>query len=113
MSRRCELTGKGVLTGNNVSHANTKTRRRFLPNLQARQLFSELLDIYKLDSGVLTPNLTEFPIAHFLKRIEATILDYAQKKDLSLRVVSNSSWVRRAPSLCRRASRAMPARAPC
>lgn len=43
MSRRCELTGKGVLTGNNVSHANNKTRRRFLPNLQARQLFSELL----------------------------------------------------------------------
>jgi large subunit ribosomal protein L28 len=43
MSRRCALTGKGVLTGNNVSHANNKTRRRFLPNLQARQLFSELL----------------------------------------------------------------------
>jgi large subunit ribosomal protein L28 len=34
MSRRCEITGKGVLSGNNVSHANNKTRRRFLPNLQ-------------------------------------------------------------------------------
>ena len=33
MSRACELTGKGVQTGNNVSHANNKTRRRFLPNL--------------------------------------------------------------------------------
>ena len=33
MSRRCELTGKGVLVGNNVSHANNKTKRRFLPNL--------------------------------------------------------------------------------
>ncbi len=33
MSRRCELTGKAVLAGNNVSHANNKTRRRFLPNL--------------------------------------------------------------------------------
>jgi large subunit ribosomal protein L28 len=43
MSRRCALTGKGVLTGNNVSHANNKTRRRFLPNLQARSLYSELL----------------------------------------------------------------------
>ena len=43
MSRRCELTGKGVLTGNNVSHANNKTRRRFLPNLQARRLYSEML----------------------------------------------------------------------
>ncbi len=34
MARRCTLTGKGVLTGNNVSHANNKTRRRWLPNLQ-------------------------------------------------------------------------------
>ncbi len=33
MSRRCELTGVGPMTGNNVSHANNKTRRRFLPNL--------------------------------------------------------------------------------
>ena len=43
MSRRCEITGKGVLSGNNVSHANNKTRRRFLPNLQSRRLFSETL----------------------------------------------------------------------
>ncbi len=33
MSRSCELTGKAVLSGNNVSHANNKTKRRFLPNL--------------------------------------------------------------------------------
>ena len=33
MSRVCELTGKGPMSGNNVSHANNKTRRRFLPNL--------------------------------------------------------------------------------
>ena len=33
MSRRCELTGKGPMTGNNVSHAKNRTRRRFLPNL--------------------------------------------------------------------------------
>ena len=33
MSRRCELTGKGVLVGNKVSHSNIKTKRRFLPNL--------------------------------------------------------------------------------
>lgn len=43
MARRCALTGKGVLTGNNVSHANNKTRRRFLPNIQSRRLFSEAL----------------------------------------------------------------------
>ena len=43
MSRRCQLTGKGVLTGNNVSHANNKTRRRFLPNLQETRLLSDML----------------------------------------------------------------------
>ncbi|MCI2008113.1 MAG: 50S ribosomal protein L28 [Acetobacter peroxydans] len=41
MSRRCQITGKGVLTGNNVSHANNKSRRRFLPNLQDASLMSE------------------------------------------------------------------------
>lgn len=43
MSRRCELTGKGVLAGNNVSHAHNRTRRRFLPNLQQATLMSEAL----------------------------------------------------------------------
>ncbi|QPM92109.1 50S ribosomal protein L28 [Pseudooceanicola algae] len=43
MSRRCELTGKGPMTGNNVSHANNKTRRRFLPNLNDVSLRSETL----------------------------------------------------------------------
>ena len=43
MSRRCELTGKGPMTGNNVSHANNKTRRRFLPNLQEVTLQSDTL----------------------------------------------------------------------
>ena len=43
MSRRCELTGKGPMTGNNVSHANNKTKRRFLPNLQDVSLQSEVL----------------------------------------------------------------------
>src|SRR6202012_4348224 len=43
MSRRCEVTGKGVLAGNNVSHANNKTRRRFLPNLQVTSLLSDIL----------------------------------------------------------------------
>ena len=41
MSRACELTGKAVLTGNNVSHANNKTKRRFLPNLQYRRFWVE------------------------------------------------------------------------
>ncbi len=43
MARRCELTGKGVLAGNNVSHANNKSRRRFLPNLCAVHLMSDAM----------------------------------------------------------------------
>ncbi len=43
MSRMCELTGKGVQTGNNVSHANNRTRRRFLPNLCQVTLISDAL----------------------------------------------------------------------
>jgi len=43
MSRRCAVTGKGVMTGNNVSHANNKTRRRFLPNLQRTAVLSDAL----------------------------------------------------------------------
>ena len=43
MSRRCLISGKGVLTGNNVSHANNKTRRRFLPNLQETSVLSDAL----------------------------------------------------------------------
>jgi large subunit ribosomal protein L28 len=49
MSRRCELTGKGLLVGNNVSHANNKTKRIYRPNLQVIALASELLgNSYKL-----------------------------------------------------------------
>jgi large subunit ribosomal protein L28 len=43
MSRVCELTGKGPMVGNNVSHANNKTKRRFLPNLNDTTLQSETL----------------------------------------------------------------------
>jgi large subunit ribosomal protein L28 len=43
MSRVCELSGKGPMSGNNVSHANNKTRRRFLPNLNDVTLISDVL----------------------------------------------------------------------
>jgi len=41
MARYCQVTGKGVMTGNNVSHANNKTRRRFLPNLHVHRFWVE------------------------------------------------------------------------
>ncbi|MDP6390607.1 MAG: 50S ribosomal protein L28 [Alphaproteobacteria bacterium] len=43
MARRCEITGKGVQSGNNVSHAHNKTRRRFLPNIQRTSMMSDAL----------------------------------------------------------------------
>jgi len=43
MSRKCVVSGKGVLFGNNVSHANNKTRRRFNPNMQKLSFYSEVL----------------------------------------------------------------------
>jgi large subunit ribosomal protein L28 len=41
MARVCQITGKGPMVGNNVSHANNKTKRRFLPNLQYRRFWVE------------------------------------------------------------------------
>jgi len=41
MSRVCEITGKGPMSGNNVSHANNKNKRRFLPNLHSRRFWIE------------------------------------------------------------------------
>ena len=55
MARRCELTGKGTLVGNNVSHANNKTKRIYRPNLQTVALVSELLgNSYKLKVAMNT-----------------------------------------------------------
>ena len=48
MARRCDLTGKTVQAGNNVSHANNKSRRRFLPNLQVTSLLSDTLGTVRL-----------------------------------------------------------------
>lgn len=49
MAKKCEISGTGVMSGNNVSHANNRTRRRFLPNLQEVSLLSESLGkTYKL-----------------------------------------------------------------
>jgi signal transduction histidine kinase len=58
------------------------------------ELFNALLDMSKLDAGVLAPNISEFPIDQLLRRIEMTFATAACEKGLRLRVVSSSSWVR-------------------
>lgn len=57
------------------------------------ELFNELLDVSKLDSGVMAPNLSQFPAAHLLARIESTFAGAAQEKGLSLRVVKCNAWI--------------------
>ena len=56
MSRICDLTGKGVVAGNNVAHSNTKTKRRFQPNLQNVTLQSDALG-RKLSLRIATSTL--------------------------------------------------------
>ena len=46
MSKVCEISGKKPMTGNNVSHANNRTKRRFIPNLQNVKLYSSTLQKY-------------------------------------------------------------------
>ena len=46
MSRRCVVTDKAVMSGNNVSHANNKTRRKFMPNITDTRLYSETLKTF-------------------------------------------------------------------
>lgn len=58
------------------------------------ELFEALLDMSRLDAGVIEPNLTGFPIGRLLKRIEATFIETAREKGLRLEVVSSSAWVR-------------------
>jgi large subunit ribosomal protein L28 len=81
MARRCAVTGKGVQTGNNVSHANNKTRRRYLPNLQDASLISDAI------GGTVRLRLS----THALRSIEHNggldaYLAKARTADLSLKL---------------------------
>ncbi len=58
------------------------------------ELFNALLDISKLDAGVLTPDFSEFPVEHLLERIVSTFASAAREKGLQLRVVGSRAWVR-------------------
>jgi two-component system, sensor histidine kinase len=66
------------------------------------ELFNALLDISKLDAGVLAINVTDFPVAHLLNRIESTFREAAHEKGLSFQLVSSSAWVRSDPILLER-----------
>jgi CheY-like chemotaxis protein/anti-sigma regulatory factor (Ser/Thr protein kinase) len=58
------------------------------------ELFNALLDISKLDAGVLAPTISEFPVDQLLKRIAMTFSAAAREKGLRMRIISNESWIR-------------------
>jgi signal transduction histidine kinase/CheY-like chemotaxis protein len=83
-----------------LSHqADPAERARLVGRIDAaiasmNELFNALLDMSKLDAGVLAPDITEFPVGHLLDRIETTFAAAAREKGLHLSVVPSSSWVR-------------------
>jgi large subunit ribosomal protein L28 len=77
MSRRCAITGKGGLAGNNVSHANNKTKRRQLPNLQKKRIFvPELGRTVRVRVSVSTlRTITRQGLLPYLKKQGLTLKD--------------------------------------
>jgi signal transduction histidine kinase len=81
------------------TETNGAERTRLVEHIDAavgsiNDLFDALLDMSKLDAGVLAPNLTEFPIKRLLERMKTTFAEAAREKGLRLRVVPNRAWVR-------------------
>jgi large subunit ribosomal protein L28 len=79
MSKICEITGKKVITGNNVSHSNARTKRRFYPNLQTKKFYIPEEDTYitlkvsaagirKINKNGITSCMNEAIEKGFLKR---------------------------------------------
>ncbi len=77
MSRVCQLTGKRPISGNNVSHSNMKTKRRFLPNLHKKRIFIPETDQWvelKISTKAIR-NINKLGIYAYLKRLEAKGID--------------------------------------
>ena len=81
MSRFCELSGKGPITGNNVSHSNRKTKRRFLPNLQKKRFYIPEVDKWvtlKVSSHALR-SINKLGLYAYLKKLEKKGIDHGVK----------------------------------
>lgn len=72
MSKVCELTGKRPITGNNVSHSNRKTKRRFLPNLQKKRFYIPELDKWvtlKVSASAIR-NINKLGVYAYIKKMQ-------------------------------------------
>ncbi len=77
MSRVCQLTGKRPIAGNNVSHSNRKTKRRFLPNLHKKRYYIPELDKWvtlKVSSKAMR-NINKLGVYEYLTRLEKEGVD--------------------------------------
>ena len=96
---RQPLHALGLLAAQLRSSTDPIERKRIIERVSAavtemNELFTALLDVSKLDAGVVAANVTEFPIAQLLHGMERTFAEAAHQKGLSLRFVSSSAWVR-------------------
>lgn len=95
MSRRCSISGKGVLSGNNVSHAKNRTRRRFLPNIQMSSMPSEALgQSIKLKLATQTIRTIEKNggiDAYLLSTSNTKLTDEAQRLKRKIRLASEAA----------------------
>lgn len=95
MSRRCSISGKGVLSGNNVSHAKNRTRRRFLPNIQMSSMPSEALgQSIKLKLSTQTIRTIEKNggiDAYLLSTSNTKLTDEAQRLKRKIRLASEAA----------------------
>ena len=97
MSKKCDLTGKQSMTGNNVSHANNKTKRKFFPNLQSVSLYSEKLESklsFKVAASTLRTVEKSGGIDKFLldtKENNLSTLAKKYKKNILKKIESNKA----------------------
>jgi signal transduction histidine kinase/ActR/RegA family two-component response regulator len=96
---RQPLHALGLFVAQLHGRLRANDRRRIVSRIDAalsamNELFNALLDISKLDAGVLTPSITEFPVVKLLDRVETTFTGAAREKGLSLRIITSSAWVR-------------------
>jgi large subunit ribosomal protein L28 len=79
MSRRCQLTGVGPMTGNNVSHAHNRSKRRFLPNLQKKRIWVQELNRF------ITLKLSTSAIKNISKKGTSEVAKLVREKKIKVR----------------------------
>jgi signal transduction histidine kinase/CheY-like chemotaxis protein len=104
---RQPLHALGLFVAQLRDETNPAERSRLVGRIDAavgsmNELFDALLDMTKLEAGILKTNLTELSVARLLERIETTFAGAARKKGLSLRVVGSDAWVSSDPILLER-----------